>query len=293
MSINLTVDGSPASCRQAARQVRNLAASVDETVNVLNVCRQRTASDWTGRASDNFDQVVKDRIHRADDLRDELSRLADGLESMATGIAHVRDEMQRARGIAVKAGIEVGPALPQSGEVQLQPGQEGPLDHAVAVATRARNFESELQSAWQRILGQTTSITWDPVEVSGETGTSGGKKPSKGRSLLNSLSKVLPGGPKVGPVPLISLINPHNTQQLMMLKGVKRIDSRLADTINKGLRGYGKGISEAGKGYCKAKTYLPPKLRLGTALEKPVCEFADKEIPEWYADLIAESTDAK
>lgn len=295
MSINLHVDGSPASCRQAARQVRRLAEQVDEAVSVLNLCRQRTASDWSGSASDNFDHVVKDRIHRADELHDELDRLADGLDMMATGIGHVKDEMQRARGIATRAGIPVGAALPQPGEIQLNPGQEGPLDHAVAVATRALDYELKLQVLWQRVLGPITALTWDPVQVSAaDSGSeSGGHKDSVRDRMLNTVRGVLPGGPRVGPVPLITLLNPHLTQQLMLLKGVKRIDPRLSDTINNGLRAYGRGVTEAGKGYCRAKNYLPPTLRLNPALEKPVCDFADGEVAEWYADLIAESTDAK
>ncbi|WP_067441030.1 WXG100 family type VII secretion target [Nocardioides jensenii] len=165
MSIDLTVDGSPSTCREAARQVRALNEQIGAAGDMLARCMLTAASDWTGDASDAFTSVVKERIHRADDLHEGLQLLATELGLFAAGLTDVKAELQRARAIAVHAGIPVGATLPEMGEVTLETGQEGSLDHAVGVATRAREHEQQLQSAWRQCLQQVRALQWDPVDI--------------------------------------------------------------------------------------------------------------------------------
>lgn len=207
--IDLSVDGSPDACRSCAVGVRELAGSVGSAGDMLAEAMIRAAGAWTGDSSDAFTSVTKEHIRRADTVHAELLLFAAGLDGFAAGLHSVQTEMTRARAIATRAGIRVAVALPEAGEIVLEPGQEGPLDHAVGVASRSREHELRLQNSLHQLITRMDAVVWEPREPIAGTGSSTPGRvlsplsglPRRLGNLLPDLDDLpLPAGPLLNPV---------------------------------------------------------------------------------------------
>ena len=149
--IGLAVDGSPAGCRAAARELQVLRSRVESAADVLAQVVVSSGGAWTGHAGDAFRADTKVLLLEADEQAAVLSRLAPGLESVADRLDGVRADMATARGIAVAAGIPVTrDGLPDA--VDVGPDQQAAHARAVAVVTRARDREADLQRDWAALL---------------------------------------------------------------------------------------------------------------------------------------------
>ncbi|KRF12295.1 hypothetical protein ASG90_15015 [Nocardioides sp. Soil797] len=343
MSVSLEVDGSPAGCRAASRDIRTLAGWVGASSDMLAASMRTACGAWSGSSSDAFTDFAKERIHRADELHEELLLFAAAMEGLGLGLADVKAEMRRARNIAAGHGIPVGANLPEVGEITLEPGQEGPLDHAVGVANRAREHETRLQSAWQESLARVSKLVWDPAEISALVASTGkslsgpldklsnlpglsdvdpshlaataknatGLLQSAFSTVTKGIDDALPGGPRVGPIPLIMLMNPHLMQHVMVTKAVKTASPPAARKIDAAIKGYGRGIQKVGESYCKApskvvefafdKAKAPGDVgesagksskHIGV-MHSATCKFVEHDGALKYTDLLVEATDAK
>lgn len=307
MSVSLVVDGSPSGCRAAARDLRRLGGRVGAASDMLARSMITACGAWSGDSSDAFTDFTKERINRADELHEELLLLSLAMEGFGLGLADVKSEMKRARGIALRHGIEVSTVLPEVGEITLDPGQEGPLDHAVGVATRAREHEARLQSAWQESLARVSRLVWDPAEVSALV-TSAGRSvsspvdrlhdpvpdlpdlttgPINLPGLLQGARESLPDLPDVGPVKIFAqpMTFPGVLLPLMAIKSSKRAFPEQAGAIDKVIRTTTKiVVPKAAAVVCAryvAPAQVPTCVKLGSAAAGPI------------GDEIVEMTDAK
>ncbi|KQY57082.1 MULTISPECIES: WXG100 family type VII secretion target [unclassified Nocardioides] len=236
MSINLVVDGSPASCRQAAHDLRELGGRVTAASDMLARAMGTAAGCWTGESSDAFTDFVKERIHRADGVADEINLFAGALEGFGAGLADVKAEMKRARAIAVAADLPVSTSLPEVGEVALKPGQEGALDHAVGVATRAHEHEHRLHEALLLALGQVNTLVWQEFDYSTLGKAASGGSGSKLGDLIPDLPDLSKVPVPVGPIsqPTIGLLQGGFTVGKEVLTrtfdaGMNELERRYAD----------------------------------------------------------------
>lgn len=313
MSVSLIVDGNPAGCKAAAADVRILAARVEGASDLLASTMTSACSAWTGHSSDEFTAFAKERLHRADELHEELLLFMLVLESFAHGLADVKSEMKRARGIAARHGIPVTTALPEVGEVHLNPGQEGPLDHALGVANRAREHETRLQRGLQEGLDRVMGLVWEPIDFSsvGKSVSTSGPLDKLG-DLVPDLSRVRPSLPDVDlsgtlqgmlelaqdarPNPISigdhkitvspSYLNGVPYALLSTIKTTKRLFPDKADEIDKGIRVLVKhGSPTAATIAC---AYLGVRKSL-----LPICSKAGEITSGPLADKVVEATDAK
>jgi uncharacterized protein YukE len=213
--ISLVVDGSPAGCRAAARELRALRNRVESAAETLAQVVVRSGGAWTGHAGDAFRAEVKALLLEADELAAVLARLAPGLVAVADRLDGVRGDMATARAIAAEAGIPVThDGLPHAADVP--PGQQAAHSRAVAVVTRARDREAALQRDWAALLAEV--LPEDPVPSGPTRRLSGGPLESLGdlareRSLPDLVGDVdLPDLPRVDledvPAPGLPLLPP-------------------------------------------------------------------------------------
>lgn len=206
--IHLTVDGSPEACRACTSGVRELASTFGAAGDALAQAMIQAAGAWSGDSFDAFTSVVKEQIRRCDAVHEELVAFAADVDGFAEDLQIVRSEMQRAHAIATRAGISAGNGLPEIHEITPLPGQEGPLDHAIGVATRARAHETAVQGALQTAIERIRAVSWEPSAQLG-TAASSGPARSIGRlnTLAGSLGDLLPDRDDI-PLPVGPLINP-------------------------------------------------------------------------------------
>ncbi|QIX25373.1 hypothetical protein ncot_01300 [Nocardioides sp. JQ2195] len=308
MSVSLVVDGSPSGCRAASTEIRRLANQVGDACDMLAKTMIAACGAWSGSSSDAFTDFAKERINRADELHEELLLFALAMEAFGLGLADVKSEMKRAKGIAVGHGIVVSTLLPEVGEITLDPGQEGPLDHAVGVANRAREHEQRLQLAWQQSLSRASRLVWDPAEVDAavvSAGTSLSGPVERLRDLAPDLPDLTPGPvdvtgllqgardqlpslPDIGNVDLMAqpMVYPSILVPLMAIKASKRAFPEQAGTLDSGIRKITKiVVPKAAMAGCR----LTPV----TAPLSPLCGVVGGVAAGPVGDEIVEMTDAR
>lgn len=159
---SLLVDGSPDSCRGAARELRRLEARTASVAEHLAGVQSTAAGGWHGAAGDAFRGRVKSAMRQADLQAARLRLVGAALGVLADRLDGVRAMMGEARALARAAGLPVtGDALPHA--VDVPPERAEALARAVAVAVRARDRETRAQTDWLAALDE----AFPPGEVSG------------------------------------------------------------------------------------------------------------------------------
>jgi hypothetical protein len=117
MSIDTGVDGDPASIRAGADWLRGrLAANVDKCVDDLFAARDEADGAWGGAAGPAFSARMDTAGRRSDALRADAERVAQSFHAYADDLTTAQAGMERARGIARGAGLEL------AGDTILDPG---------------------------------------------------------------------------------------------------------------------------------------------------------------------------
>ena len=158
--ISLAVDGSPAGCRQAARDLRLLRDRLATLADQVAVVRSGSSGGWTGLAGERFRARTGAVVADADEQVASLATVAASLDTLADRLDGVRAAMTVARMTAVGAGIPVsGDALPSA--AGLLPDQLPAHARAVTAAGHAREREAEAQQQHTAVVDR---VTWDPTD---------------------------------------------------------------------------------------------------------------------------------
>ncbi|RZU51601.1 hypothetical protein EV385_3432 [Krasilnikovia cinnamomea] len=117
MPIDTRIDGDPASIRATATWLRGrLAASLDQSVDDLFAARDQGDGAWRGDAGPAFTARMDSAGRKSDALRGDVERVAQGFNRYADDLATAQAGMERARGIARDAGLQL------AGDVIMDPG---------------------------------------------------------------------------------------------------------------------------------------------------------------------------
>ncbi|MFS3127376.1 hypothetical protein ACLM5J_03120 [Nocardioides sp. Bht2] len=187
MSISLVLDGDPEGCDQAAAALRSLADALDDGAQVAATVRTRSTEDWASPAGDRLRTVCTRHLSTSDRLRGTCRDLALRLGALATALREAGAELLHARAIARKAGISADTALPTFEEAQpLNEARATALDHAVAVAARAREIEAEAHADYAEAVTALLHALAPPPAV---------EEPHERGSVLGTLGDLLPDLP--------------------------------------------------------------------------------------------------
>ncbi len=111
MPIDTQLDGNPASIRASADWLgKSLAAGIDRSVTDLFAARDDAESGWQGDAGPAFRGRMDTAARKADTLRADVERVAQSFHAYADELTTAQAGMERARGIAREAGLELAGA---------------------------------------------------------------------------------------------------------------------------------------------------------------------------------------
>ena len=139
MPINTKIDGDPDSVRRAATWLRSsLQTSVRDCGSQLHRARTRAESGWPGEASSSFQGRMTTAGQGVDVVDADTGALAQSFDHYADSLYSAQSGMQRAKDIAVRAGLAV------HGDVIEDPGpdnhQRQAFDQAKREADRANGI---------------------------------------------------------------------------------------------------------------------------------------------------------
>lgn len=99
------VAGDPASCRQAARGLRALAAVTEDAHDTLGRQARTPRDEFSGEAADGYREVSSLLRDQASSTWQGAAAVAEGLEAYADTLAEVQEVMARARTVAAHYGL--------------------------------------------------------------------------------------------------------------------------------------------------------------------------------------------
>lgn len=265
MSVSLILDGDPDGCHAAAASLRALATELDDAGTVTASIRTRSEGDWNSRAGELLRNVCTRHLASGDRLRGASRELALQLSALASALAEARSELDRARKVARSGGYNVDTALPSFDQVLPEGRAETTLDHALAIAARAREVEAHAHAAFTEAVGPILEALTPPAEPAhSEPGTS--------QSILGRLRDLLPGEELRDLSPLVRLVDEARDLDLLdRLGGLDATD---------GLRA---GGALAGVALC-TRAKLPPSLLAA-------CADGGGQLGGWAGDRLTGGSD--
>ncbi len=108
MAINTKIHGNPESIRQAAGWFRGtLAEGIHGCTSQIYSARGNTEAEWRGEAGEAFRAKMTGGGGKADELGNHADEAGRSFESCADDLHTAQKHMERARGIAGRAGLEM------------------------------------------------------------------------------------------------------------------------------------------------------------------------------------------
>lgn len=165
--IDLTVPGSPASCRATADTLATLASTADTTIDTLTAAMGSVDGAWTGMAADAAAVRLAAARDSASTLESRASSARDALRTFADELTVVIDRMSGIRDDAAHGGLVTGTtsvSAPHEPGADPTPEETARYDRLLALyrdlrdrAFEARDLERAAHDRLARAVGDITA----------------------------------------------------------------------------------------------------------------------------------------
>lgn len=170
MPINIKIEGNPESIRSAGRWLRSsLSAGVEDCITQVYRAHGDSESGWQGEAGNACRAKMSSGGKKADELAADSDRTGQSFEVYADDLQTAKAGMDRARQIALDAGLEVT-------DTQILDPGEGPTLLAGADGTVSPQVAQEFQAAQQAHQQKVTAYNAAAGEASRAQGILDGAK---------------------------------------------------------------------------------------------------------------------
>jgi len=149
MAIDTKIEGRPESIESASSWVRDsLVTAITDSVSAIHDARNSADAGWRGGASEAFRDKLTGAGDKGDEFADTATTIAEKFDDVAADLRRAQQEMERIRGEAASAGLEVdGHTITDPGPAPPPAGPEPSGDAATPSAMDAHTSAVEAQEA--------------------------------------------------------------------------------------------------------------------------------------------------